>query len=88
MIERYDDYIGTFEMDLWEKGKELILDLTHEYNYELDPEQREALVPALTRYERDHFLDEHYSIFGLLDRFVRRKAQNQRLEAKAAAPSS
>ena len=87
MIARYDDYNGTFEVDLWEKGKEFILDLTHEYNYELDPERREALVPALTRYERDRFLDEHYSIFGPLDHFVRRKAQNKTLEATAAAPS-
>jgi hypothetical protein len=71
-----------------EKGKEFILDLTHEYNYELDSERREALVPALTRYEPDRFLDEHYSIFGPLDRFVRRKAQNKTLEAAAAAPSS
>jgi len=43
----YDDYNGMFEVDLWEEGKGFILDLTHEYNYELDPE-REALVPALS----------------------------------------
>ena len=79
MIARYDDYNGTFEVDLWEKGKEFILDLTHEYNYELDPKRREALVPALTRYERDRFLDEYYSIFGPLDHFARRKAQNKTL---------
>jgi len=54
------------------------LDLTHEYNYELDPE-REALVPALSRNERDHFLDACYSLFGPLNHFVRRKAQNKRL---------
>ncbi len=52
MIARYDDYNGTFEVDLWEKGKQFILDLTHEYNYELDPKRREALVPALTRWKR------------------------------------
>jgi hypothetical protein len=55
------------------------LDLTHEYNYELDPKRREALVPALTRYERDRFLDEYYSLFGPLDHFVRRTAQNKTL---------
>ena len=45
-------------MDLWEEGKGFILDLTHEYDYELDPERREALVPTLTRSEPDHYLDE------------------------------
>lgn len=79
MVAHYDDYNGMFEVDLWEEGKGFILDLTHEYNYELDPERREALVPALSRNERDHFLDACYSLFGPLDRFVRRKAQNKRL---------
>ena len=79
MIARYDDDNGTFEVDLWKKGKEFILDLTHQYNYALDPDRREALVPALTRYERDRFLDEHYSIFGPLDHFVRRGEQSKTL---------
>lgn len=79
MIARYDDYNGSFEVDLWEEGKEFILDLTHEYDYELDLQRREALVPALTRYERDRFLDDYYSLFGPLDHFVRRKASNKTL---------
>ena len=78
MVAHYDDYNGMFEVDLWEEGKGFILDLTHEYNYELDPE-REALVPALSRNERDHFLDVCYSLFGPLDHFVRRKGWNKRL---------
>ena len=88
MIAHYDNFNGIFEVDLWEEGKEFILDLTHEYDYELDPERREALVRALTRYERDRFLDEYYLLFGPLDHFVRRKAQNKTLEATATAPSS
>jgi hypothetical protein len=64
------------------------LDLTHEYDYELDLEGREALVPALSRYERDRFLDECYSLFGPLDHFVRSKAQNKALRSTAAAPGS
>src|SRR6267378_7481470 len=56
MIARYDDYNGSFEVDLWEDGNGFILDLTHEYDYELDLQRREALVPALTRHERDRFL--------------------------------
>jgi hypothetical protein len=78
MIAHYDDYNGLFGVDLWEEGKGFILDLTHEYDYELDRERREALVPTLSRYERDRFLDECYSLFGPLDHFVRRKAQNKR----------
>ena len=84
----YDDYNGMFKVDLWEQGKEFILDLTQEYDYELDPERREALVPTLNRYERDHFLDGCYSLFGPLDHFVRRNARNKTLQATVAAPSS
>ena len=76
------DSNGIFEVDLWQEGKGFILDLTHEYDYELDPERREALVPALSRNEGDHFLDACYSLFGPLDHFVRRKAENKRLYAK------
>jgi hypothetical protein len=88
MIAHYDDYNGIFGVDLWEEGKGFILDLSHENDYELDPERREALVPTLSRYERDRFLDECYSLFGPLDHFVRRKAQNKTLRSTAAAPGS
>jgi hypothetical protein len=81
MIAHYDDYNENFEVDLWEEGKGFILDLSHHYDYELDLEHREALVPALSRFERDRFLDECYSLFGPLDHFVRRKAQNRTIEA-------
>jgi hypothetical protein len=37
MVAHYENYNGMFEVDLWEEGKGFILDLTHEYNYELDP---------------------------------------------------
>jgi hypothetical protein len=88
MIAHYDDGNGIFEVDLWEEGKGFILDLTHEYDYELDSQRREALVPTLSRYERDCFLDECHSLFGPLDHFVRRKAQNKTLQVTAAAPGS
>jgi len=32
-----------------------MLHLDHEYDYVLDSEQREALEPAISRYERDRF---------------------------------
>ena len=65
-------------MELWEEGKGFILDLTHEYDYELDPERREALVPALSRNERDRYLDDYCSLFGPLDHFVRNDADARR----------
>ena len=70
MIAHYDDYNEDFRVDLWEESKGFILHLDHEYGYVLDPEQREALVPAISRYERDRFLDAYYSLFGPLDHFV------------------
>jgi len=79
MIAHYDDYNEDFRVDLWEEGKGFILHLDHEYDYLLDSQQREALVPAISRYERDRFLDRYYSLFGPLDHFVRREAQNKRL---------
>ncbi len=40
MVAHYDDYIGSFEVDLWEAGRGFILDLSHEYDYELDEKGR------------------------------------------------
>ena len=56
MIAHYDDYNEDFRVDLWEEGKGFTLHLDHEYDYLLDSEQREALVPSISRYERDRFL--------------------------------
>ncbi len=42
MVAHYDDYNGSFEVDLWEAGRGFTLDLTHEYDYELDEKRREA----------------------------------------------
>lgn len=78
MIAHYADYYENFDVDLWEQGKGFTLHLDHEYDYVLDPEQREALVPAISRNERDHFLEAFYSLFGPLDHFVR-NARNKRL---------
>ncbi len=66
MVAHYDDYNEDFRVDLWEEGKGLMLHLDHEYDYVLDSEQREALEPAISRYERDRFLDAYYSLFGPL----------------------
>ena len=76
MVAQYDDYNGTFEVDLWEAGRGFVLDLSHEYEYELDEERREALVPAIVRYADDHFLDVFCPLFGPLGHFVRAETQN------------
>lgn len=75
MIAHYDDYNEDLRVDLWEEGKGFILHLDHGYDYVLESEQREALEPAISRYERDRFLHAYYSLFGPLDRFVRASEQ-------------
>lgn len=75
MIAHYDDYNEDFRVDLWEEGEGFILHLDHEYDYVLDSERREALEPAISRCERDRFLDAYYSLFGPLDYFVRTTEQ-------------
>ena len=74
-VAHHDDYNEDFRVDLWEEGKGFIPHLDHEYDYVLDSEQREALEPAISRYERDRFLDAYYSLFGPLDHFVRTTEQ-------------
>ena len=81
MIAHYDDYYEDFRVDLWEEGKGFTLHLDHEYDYVLDSQQREALVPSISRYERDRFLDAYYSLFGPLDHFVRNAEQMRRVSA-------
>ena len=76
----YDDYEGDLEVDLWEKGKGFSLILTYEYGYELDQFKRDALVPALSRYEDDHFLDAYYALFGSLSHYTREGSRPSPLE--------
>lgn len=78
MVAHYDDYNGIFGVELWEQGRGYILDLTHEYDYELDERRREALVPAISRYEQDRFLDQYSRLFGSLDHFVRARRRTRR----------
>ena len=74
MVAYYDDYYGDFEVELWEERK-FILHLSHEYDYELDPKRREALVPALSWNAQDRSMDKWRSSFGPLDHFVREMEQ-------------
>ncbi len=77
MAAHYDHYDDQFEVDLWEPGKGFTLHLAHEEAYELDKHQREALVPGISRYEEDRFLDEFYPLFGRLEHFVRERDAEQ-----------
>jgi hypothetical protein len=74
MVAHYDHYYEDFEVELWVERR-FILHLSHEYDYELDPEHRESLEPALSRNKQDQFLDRYYSLFRPLDHFVREKEQ-------------
>lgn len=73
MAAHYDDYDGLFEVDLWGPRKGFTLHLAHEEAYELDKHQREALVPGISRYQQDRFLDEFSPLFGRLEHFVRER---------------
>jgi hypothetical protein len=71
MVARYEEYYGSFEVDLWLPRKGFSLHLDHEYDYDLGEYRREALVPDISRYKRERFLDEYYPLFGPLQHFVR-----------------
>ena len=58
-------------VELGEQGKGFSLHLNFEPGYELDKQNRDSLVVALSRFEKDDFLDEYYSMFGPLRHYVR-----------------
>jgi hypothetical protein len=72
MLGRYfPDEGPCLEVELGEAGSGFTLHLTFEAEYLLDAEGRDALVPALSRFEDDSFLDQHYPLLGPLKHFVR-----------------
>ena len=77
MIADYDDYNGIFGVELWERGKGFILDLTYEQEYDLDEQRRESLVPGLITYAEDRFLHRYSDLFPL-HHFVRTKRRTKR----------
>jgi hypothetical protein len=77
MAAHYSDYDGHFEVDLWSRGRGFTLHLEHEEAYELDKDRREALVPGISRFEEDRFLDKFYPVFGQLEHFVRQNNPEQ-----------
>jgi hypothetical protein len=71
MPASYDDYYSEFRIELWEDGKGFELDIHHEGDYDLDKFKRESLIPAITRHEKDNFLDKYYELFGKLKHFTK-----------------
>ena len=64
--------MGEFDVQLWELEKDFCLNL-HYDNSNFDDESEEMLVPSLTRYEKDNFLDSHYDLFGGLSTYKKEK---------------
>ena len=69
------DHGSTLEVELWEKGKGFSLHLTYENAYELDTDFCASLVPALSRYSEDEFLDQYYYLFYPLKHYVRKHSR-------------
>lgn len=70
MVAQLSDCESTLEVELWSQGKGFILHLTYEYSYDLDKDQRNSLVPALSRFESDDCLDQYFPLFGHLGHYV------------------
>ncbi len=72
MVAELSEYELSLDVELWCQNKGFTLHLSYEYSYDLDKEHRNSLVPALSRYERDDFLDQYFSLFGHLRHYVRK----------------
>ncbi len=72
MIARYSPRYGPdLEVELWGKRRGFTLVLNFEAEYELDHAKRDALVPGLSRYAEDHFLDRYYHLFEPLNHYTK-----------------
>ena len=66
-------------VELWEDGKGFQLDLNFEPGYILDELQRDSIVPGLSRYEKDVFLDEYYHFFEPLKHYIKKDSEQSTL---------
>jgi hypothetical protein len=71
MPAHYDEYMGYFDVQLWEPQKEFCLNLAHDYSTRNIGKGEEVLAPGLTRYEKDNHLDSFYNLFGKLSDYKR-----------------
>jgi hypothetical protein len=78
MIARYSPQYGReLEVELWGKRRGFTLALTFEAEYELDHAKRDAFVPGLNRYEKDHFFDRYYHLFEPLNHYTKATWEGQ-----------
>ena len=76
MIAKYRPDEGPgLVVELWEEGKGFELDLTFEFGYMLDIQHRASLVPGISRFEEDDFLDEYYHYFEPLEHYLKTDAK-------------
>ena len=57
-------------VELWKEGRRFCLHLTFEPRSILDESRRDAMIPALSRYEEYEFLDQYYSLFHPILRWL------------------
>ena len=73
MVAKYRPEEGPeIVVELWEEGMGFLLHLSFEVAYILDESERAALVPALSRYEEDDFLDQYYRYFKPLKHYAKK----------------
>lgn len=65
MHAELDYYKTSLEVELWEMGKGFQLNLMP------DPLNEKELVPGISRYSNDKFLDKYYYLFEPLTRYIR-----------------
>ena len=75
MVAKYRPENGPeLVVELGEEGSGFTLYLNFETAYLLDTAKRDALVPALSRYEEDDFLEQHYRYFQPLKHYTTQTA--------------
>ena len=67
----YDEYDGTFDIHLWEPEKSFCLNLNELFSEIYDVKEKHLTV-SITRYEKDNFLDQYYSLFGKLSHYKKK----------------
>ncbi len=71
----YDDYIGDFDIQLWNPDSGFCLNLHHFNSTRNDNYGEELLSPGLTRHEEDNHLEPFYALYGKLSYYKRQKAE-------------
>jgi hypothetical protein len=72
----YDDYMGEFTVHLWEPSR-FSLHLHYRVSDRWMDLNQELLVPSISQYEEDRFLEQYHRLFGNLADFKRAERQNK-----------